>query len=384
MQNEITYVTRPNMPPLEEFNVYLEKIWENKWLTNGGEFHQELEQQLAAHLGVKYVSLFSNGTLALLVSLQALRISGEVITTPYSFVATSHALLWNGITPIFCDIDPETFNLSPEKLEFLITKNTTAILPVHVYGYPCDVRKIEYLADTYGLKVIYDACHAFDVRLKGESILNFGDLSVLSFHATKIFTTLEGGAIITNDEKLKRRIDYLKNFGIADETTVIAPGINAKMNEVQAAFGLLQLKYVKKNIARRKYLTTLYRSRLRGVAGITVLEDLPDVQHNYSYFPILVDEHRSGISRDDLFNKLRQKNIYSRRYFYPLISKFPMYRTLETAKNLPVAERIADQVICLPLYPDLPEEKLEEICDLVLSEIAATVPVRLQKAGAFS
>ncbi|MFK7970447.1 MAG: DegT/DnrJ/EryC1/StrS family aminotransferase, partial [Bacteroidia bacterium] len=356
----------PKMPPLEEFVVYLEKIWANKWLTNNGEFHQQLEAELADFLGVKYVSLFSNGTLALMVSLQALRVKGEVITTPYSFVATSNSLLWNGITPVFCDIDPVTFNISPEKIEFLITENTTAILPVHVYGYPCEVGKIGYLADTYGLKVIYDACHAFDVKINGDSVLNFGDLSILSFHATKIFTTLEGGAIITNDEKLKRRIDYLKNFGIANETTVIAPGINAKMNEVQAAYGLLQLKYVKEHIRKRKAITEKYRSRLAGCAGVHFLSDAPGITHNYSYFPIFIDKDTYGCSRDDLFNLLRKHDIISRRYFYPLISSFPMYRGLESAKYLPFAEAAAEQVICLPLYPDLEDRVVDKICDIIL------------------
>lgn len=371
-ENEQIYVTRPSMPPLGEFVEYLEQIWDNRWLTNNGEFHRRLEAELAEYLGVKYISLFSNGTLALLVSIQALRIGGEVITTPYSFVATSHALQWNEITPIFCDIDPETLNISPEKIEFLITKNTTAILPVHVYGYPCDVKKIGYLADTYGLKVIYDACHAFDVNLRGESLLNFGDLSVLSFHATKVFTTLEGGAIVTNDPKLKKRIDYLKNFGIANETTVIAPGINAKMNEVQAAFGLLQLKYVRENIEKRKQVTRWYRSRLGDVAGIQMLADRPEVRHNYAYFPIFVDEQLYGCSRDDLFHGLREKNILGRRYFYPLISTFPMYRTLPTAGNLPVAQKAADQVICLPLYPDLEETTVDFICDIIRHPEAIT------------
>ncbi len=372
MDNKQIYVTRPSMPPLGEFVEYLEKIWDNKWLTNNGEFHRRLEAELAEFLGVKHLSLFSNGTLALLVSMQALRISGEVITTPYSFVATTHALHWNEITPVFCDIDPETLNISPENIEFLITKNTSAILPVHVYGYPCDVRKIGYLADTYGLKVIYDACHAFDVDINGESVLNFGDLSILSFHATKVFTTLEGGAIVTNDEKLKRRIDYLKNFGIANETTVIAPGINAKMNEVQAAFGLLQLKYVRQNIQKRKNVTSWYRDRLNDVEGIRILEDLPDVRHNYAYFPIFVDEEKYGCSRDDLFHGLREKDILSRRYFYPLISTFPMYRTLPSASHLPAAERAADQVICLPLYPDLDESTVDFICNFIRHPEAIT------------
>ncbi|MFK7845718.1 MAG: DegT/DnrJ/EryC1/StrS family aminotransferase [Rhodothermales bacterium] len=366
MDKEKIFVTQPNMPPLDEFVVYLEKIWENKWLTNNGEFHRQLEAELAAFLGVKYVSLFSNGTLALLVSLQALRVTGEVITTPYSFVATCHSLLWNDITPVFCDIDPETLNISPEKIEFLITEKTAAILPVHVYGTPCDVDKIGYLADTYGLKVIYDACHAFNVKINEESILNFGDLSVLSFHATKIFTTLEGGAIITNDEKLKRRIDYLKNFGIADETTVIAPGINAKMNEVQAAFGLLQLKYVKENIRKRKQITDQYRARLEGCPGIRFLLDIPDITHNYSYFPIFVDKDMYACSRDELFNLLKGQGINGRRYFYPLISSFPMYRMQASAKQLPFAEKASEQVICLPLYPDLEARIVDKICDIIL------------------
>ncbi len=365
MQSSKIYVTQPSMPPLDEFVVYLEKIWANKWLTNNGEFHQQLEAALAEYLGVKHVSLFSNGTLALLVSLQALRISGEVITTPYSFVATSHALHWNEITPVFCDIDPLTFNISPEKIEFLITKNTTAILPVHVYGYPCELNKIQYLADTYGLKVIYDACHAFDVSIRGESVLNFGELSVLSFHATKVFTTLEGGAIITNDPKLKKRIDFLKNFGIANETTVVAPGINAKMNEVQAAYGLLQLKYVKENIQKRKRITGWYRERLAGLPGIRILSDMPDVKHNYSYFPIFVDEAIYGLSRDDLYNALREQDIMGRRYFYPLISSFPMYRTLPTADQVPIAQQAAEQVLCLPLFPDLTEDQVDKVCGIV-------------------
>lgn len=365
MEHDITYVTRPSLPPLDEFVEYLEKIWDNKWLTNNGEFHQRLEAELAEYLGVRSLSLFSNGTLALLVALQALRVTGEVITTPYSFVATTHALHWNKLTPVFCDIDPHTLNISPEKVEFLINRNTTAILPVHVYGYPCDVSKLGYLADTYGLKIIYDACHAFDVQVNGESLLNFGDLSVLSFHATKIFTTMEGGAIITNDEKLKRRIDYLKNFGIANETTVIAPGINAKMNEVQAAFGLLQLKYVKENIRKRKHVVERYREQLAGISGIRYLHELPNVKHNYAYFPIFVDEVEYGCARDDLFEALRSKGIISRRYFYPLISHFPMYRALESSKNLPVAEQAAQQVICLPLYPELEASKIDQICEIV-------------------
>ena len=356
-------VTRPDLPPLEEFTAYLEKIWDRKWLTNNGLFHRQLEERLADYLGVGYVSLFSNGTLALLSALQVLRIKGEVITTPYSFVATSHALNWNGITPVFCDIDPLTLNLDPARIEALITPNTTAILPVHVYGNPANVREIERIADVYGLKVIYDACHAFGVREGRESILNYGDLSVLSFHATKIFTTMEGGAIVTNDAKLKQRIDYIKNFGFADETTVMAPGINGKMNEMQAALGLLQLKYVDERIRARERLSRLYRELLAGLPGLTLLHRAPEVEHNWAYFPVFVEEG----GRDALYGALRERNIYARRYFYPLISHFPMYRGLPSAvpENLPVAEAAAQKVICLPLYPAMEEADVERVCGVV-------------------
>ena len=365
MGKDTIYVTQPSLPPLEDFVVYLEKIWENKWLTNNGEFHQRLETELAEYLGVEYISLFTNGTLALLVALQALRVKGEVITTPYSFVATTHALHWNELTPVFCDIDPVTFNLDPDKIERLLTSKTSAILPVHVYGYPCDVGNIEYIADTYGLKVIYDACHAFDVKFEGNSILNFGDLSVLSFHATKIFTTMEGGAIVTSDEKVKRRIDYLKNFGIFDETTVIGPGINGKMNEAQAALGLLQLNHVAENTTKRKRITEWYRTRLGDMPGLKFMEDLPGVKHNYCYFPIFIDEDEFSVSRDELFSLLRSNDIICRRYFHPLISTFPIYRELKSAQKLPVAQKASEQVICLPLYPNLSENMVDKICDII-------------------
>ncbi|MBM4329735.1 MAG: DegT/DnrJ/EryC1/StrS family aminotransferase [Deltaproteobacteria bacterium] len=353
--SEPIYVTRPFLPPLEEFNEYLEQIWESKKLTNKGPYHELFEKKLAEYLNVKYISLFSNGTLALISALQALRITGEVITTPFSFVATTHALNWNGIKPVFCDVDPATYNLDPKKIEAAITPRTTAILPVHVYGNPCDVTAIQEIAGTYGLKVIYDACHAFGVTLDGNSILNFGDLSVLSFHATKVFTTFEGGAIICHDETTKKRIDFLKNFGFAGETTVVAPGINAKMNEFQAALGVLQLKYVGQCIQKRKDIVTLYRHNLRDVPGITYLEDIPLVGHNYAHFPILIDKDIFDKSRDDVYNALKNRNIFTRRYFYPLISQFPTYRGLESANsnNLPVAEDITQKVLCLPIYPDL-------------------------------
>lgn len=360
------YVTQPYMPPLEEFVPYLEKIWESKWLTNGGPFHQELEKELADYLGVEHLALFANGTLALVTALQALRITGEVITTPFSFVATAHSLLWNGIKPVFVDIHPETFNLDPEKIEAAITPHTTAILPVHVYGNPCDVEKIQKIADTYGLKVIYDAAHAFGVNYKGESLLKHGDLSILSFHATKVFNTFEGGAIICPDAKTKKRIDDLKNFGYAGELTVVAPGINAKMNEVQAAFGLLQLKHVDKAIDRRRELDAQYREQLSSVTGIMCPPLPAETTHNHSYFPIVV-EKEYPLSREGLYEKLRQHGIYARLYFYPLISEFPMYRGLPSAaqSNLPVARKVADQVICLPLYPDLEDESITRIVSII-------------------
>lgn len=360
------YVTQPYMPPLEEFMPYLEKIWENKWLTNGGPFHQELEKKLADYLGVEHLALFANGTLALVTALQSLRITGEVITTPFSFVATAHSLLWNGIKPVFVDIHPETFNLDPEKIEAAITPQTTAILPVHVYGNPCDVEKIQKIADTYGLKIIYDAAHAFGVNYKDESLLKHGDLSILSFHATKVFNTFEGGAIVCPDAKTKKRIDDLKNFGYAGEVTVVATGINAKMNEIQAAFGLLQLKHVGKAIERRCEIDAQYREQLSSVHGITCPPLPADTTYNYSYFPILI-EKEYPLLRDELNDKLRQQGIYARRYFYPLISEFPMYRGLPSAakSNLPFARKAADQVLCLPIYPDLKNESITKITTII-------------------
>jgi len=367
MQNDKIYVTEPLLPPLNEFVEYLEQIWESKWLTNNGQFHRQLEKELCNYLGVKYISLFSNGTLALLNALQVLRITGEVITTPFSFVATTHALYWNGIKPVFVDIEPEYCNLDPDKIEAAITPKTTAILPVHVYGNPCDINKIEKIADTYNLKVIYDAAHAFGVKTNNNSILNSGDLSVLSFHATKVFNTFEGGAIICHDAKTKERIDNLKNFGFAGETKVIAPGINAKMNEMQAALGLLQIKYVDDAIDKRKKVTEYYCENLKNIAGISFLKEVQDVKHNYAYFPIFVDKKKYGTSRDELYEKLKENNIYGRRYFYPLISNFSPYRSLESAKkeNLPVAERIAEQVICLPIYPELKLENMQKIIEII-------------------
>jgi dTDP-4-amino-4,6-dideoxygalactose transaminase len=361
------FVTQPAMPPLEEFTEYLKQIWDSRILTNNGPFHQQFERELAGYLGVKYISLFSNGTLALVTALQALRITGEVITTPFSFVATTHALWWNNIKPVFVDIEPDHFTIDPRKIEAAITPQTTALLPVHVYGNPCNIEEIQKIAGIHNLKVIYDAAHAFGVRINGNSILNFGDLSILSFHATKTFNTFEGGAIISPDEKTKKRVDFLKNFGFADEVTVIEPGINAKMNELQSAFGLVQLKHVNEYIARRKAIAELYREKLEGIKGIRILYDIEGIEHSYTYFPVLIDLELYGSSRDEVYEKLKGNNIFGRRYFYPLISRFPIYRGLPSAgkNNLPVAGRIAEQVICLPIYPDLDHKIIDLIVNLL-------------------
>ncbi|CDG82583.1 dTDP-4-amino-4,6-dideoxy-D-glucose aminotransferase VioA [Janthinobacterium agaricidamnosum] len=377
-----TYVTQPLLPDLQDFIPYLETIWENKILTNGGPFHQQLEQALCAYLGVKHICLFSNGTLALMTALQALRINGEVITTPYSFVATAHSLLWNNIKPVFADIDPHTLNLDPARIEAAITPHTTAIMPVHCYGQPCDVEAIEKIADNYGLKVIYDAAHAFGVRHQGGSVLNYGDLSVLSFHATKIFNTFEGGAIICPDAKTKQRIDHLKNFGFVDEVTVVAAGINGKMSEINAAFGLLQLKGIDAARQRRSAIDARYRQQLALVPGIDCLRPASEEQANHAYFPILV-RPGYGISRDALYQHLREHNIYARRYFYPLISDFPMYRGMPSAAhdNLPVARLAAQQVICLPIYPALEFDKVDQIAALIAAAPPALTPASLAAAA---
>lgn len=363
------YVTRPSLPPLEEFVGLLEEIWHNRWLTNNGNFHQRFEQALCEYLGVKYCSLFANGTLALTVGLQALRITGEVITTPFSFVATTHALHWNGIKPVFCDIDEKTLNIDPNKIEALITPKTTAILPVHVYGNPCNIESLQKIADTYGLHLIYDAAHAFGVKVKNRSILTSGELSTLSFHATKVFTTAEGGAIATESETIKRRIDFLKNFGFADEVTVVAPGINAKMNEIQAALGILQLKNIKKEIKKRKEITRIYHEGLTGIKGIKYFKILNEIEYNYSYFPILVQSKLYGKTRDELYHILKNNNIFPRRYFYPLISDFPTYRGLPSAseENLPIAKNISEMILCLPIYSGLETHNVLKIIDIIKS-----------------
>jgi dTDP-4-amino-4,6-dideoxygalactose transaminase len=364
------YVTQPHLPALEEFIPYLQQIWDRKILTNGGPFHQQLEAALAEYLGVKHLALVTNATLGLVTALQALRVTGEVITTPYSFVATAHSLLWNGIRPVFVDIDPTTLNIDPSRIEAAITPQTTAIMPVHCYGHPCDVEAIERIADSYGLKVLYDAAHAFGVRYQEGSVLQYGDLSVLSFHATKVFNTFEGGAIICPDAKTKQRIDHLKNFGFVDEVTVVAPGINGKMNEMQAAFGLLQLRSIDAAIAKRGAIDATYRQALAGVPGIRCIDPVQgESRSNYSYFPILVQpEYR--MSRDALYQLLREHNVVARRYFYPLISDFPMYRGLPSSApaNLPHASRIASQVLCLPIYPGMTAEDQQRVIDIVAGD----------------
>lgn len=368
MEKKIT-VTSPLLPSLDEFVSYLEDIWSRKWLTNGGHYHKELEAALCDYLKVPYVCLYTNGTLPLMAALQALRITGEVITTPYSFVATTHSLWWNEIKPVFVDIDPITCNLDPEKIEAAITPKTTAIMPVHVYGTPCDTIKIQEIADKYGLKVIYDAAHAFGVETNGESVLNAGDMSTLSFHATKVFNTIEGGALVCHDEKMKQRIDYLKNFGFANETTVVAPGINGKMDEVRSAYGLLNLRQVDQAIAGRKHIASLYRDRLAGISGISMIPVLENVKSNNSYFPIFIDSEKFGMTRDDLYFKMQRNNIFGRRYFYPLISEFSTYRGLDSARpeNLPVAHKMANSVICLPMYHGLTETEIELVVDSIIS-----------------
>ena len=363
MNKDIITVTSPLLPNLDEFTESLKEIWESKWITNNGQFHQKLEAALAEYLKVPYVSLFTNGTLPLLTALQALRITGEVITTPYSFVATTHALWWNGIKPVFVDIDPSTGNIDPQKIEAAITPRTTAILPVHVYGKPCDTEAIQSIADKYGLKVIYDAAHAFGVEVNGESLLNAGDMSTLSFHATKVFNTIEGGAMVMHDEKTKQRIDYLKNFGFANEVEVVGPGINSKMDEIRSAYGLLNLKQVDAAIAARQKVAVAYREALRNVDGISFWDDMPGVRHNYSYFPIFVDAEKYGMTRDELYMKMKDQGVWGRRYFYPLISEFSTYRGLESSRpeNLPNAHMMADTVICLPMHHALTEAEIDKI-----------------------
>ena len=381
MDKNIITVTSPLLPNLDDFTNELKKIWDSKWITNNGSYHKQLEAALAEYLKVPYVSLFTNGTLPLMTALQALRITGEVITTPYSFVATTHSIWWNGCKPVFVDIDPATGDMDPNKIEAAITPRTTAIMPVHVYGKPCDTKAIQDIADKYGLKVIYDAAHAFGVEVPAEEygleaydgkglagILNAGDMSTLSFHATKVYNTIEGGALITHDEKTKKRIDYLKNFGIADEVTVVGPGINSKMDEIRSAYGLLNLKQVDAAIEARHQVAIKYREALRPVEGISFFDDMPGVKHNYSYFPIFIDAEKYGMTRDELYFKMKAANVLGRRYFYPLISEFTTYRGLDSAapENLPNAHKMADSVICLPMHHALSDEDIQRVLDCIV------------------
>lgn len=368
MKGDTITVTSPLLPNLEEFNQMLKEIWDSKWITNNGSFHKQLEKELASYLKVPYVSLFTNGTLPLITSLQALRITGEVITTPYSFVATTHSLWWNGIKPVFVDVDLATGNIDVDKIEAAITPKTTAIMPVHVYGNPCDTERIQEIADRYGLKVIYDAAHAFGVKVNGKSVLEAGDLSTLSFHATKVYNTVEGGALVMHDEKMKQRIDYLKNFGFANETTVVGPGINSKVDEIRAAYGLLNLWQVDKAIENRHQVAVKYREALKNVDGITFFDDMTGVSHNYSYFPIFIEQEKYGMSRDELYFKMKENNVLGRRYFYPLISDFSTYRGLDSSKaeNLPNAHKMANSVICLPMHHALSDEDVQRILDLIV------------------
>ena len=367
MNKDMITVTSPLLPDLDEFNKLLKDIWERKWITNNGHYHHQLEEALAKYLKVPYISLFTNGTLPLITALQALRITGEVITTPYSFVATTHALWWNGIKPVFVDIDWKTGCLDPNKIEAAITPKTTAIMPVHVYGKPCDTKAIQDIADKYGLKIIYDAAHAFGVEVNGESILNAGDMATLSFHATKVFNTIEGGAMVMHDEKTKKRIDYLKNFGFAGETEVVAPGINSKMDEMRSAYGLLNLKQVDAAIEARHQVAIKYREALKDVEGIEFWDDLPGVKHNYSYFPIFVHQKEYGMTRDELYFKMKEHGVLGRRYFYPLISDFSTYRGLESAtkENLPVATKMAEMVICLPMHHALTDDDIHRVINCI-------------------
>jgi dTDP-4-amino-4,6-dideoxygalactose transaminase len=361
-------VTSPLLPDFEEFQELLKEIWESKWVTNNGQFHQQLEKALCDYLGVENLSLFTNGTLPLITALQAMHITGEVITTPYSFVATTHALWWNGIKPVFVDIDTLNCGIDPDKIEAAITPRTTAIMPVHCYGNPCDTDRIQAIADKYGLKVIYDAAHCFGVKVNGESILNHGDMSTMSFHATKVFNTAEGGALIVKDAETKKRVDYLKNFGFAGETEVVAPGINSKMDEIRSALGLLNLKQVDEAIEKRHQVAMKYRDALRSVKGIRFFDDMPEIRHNYSYFPIFVNAEAYGMTRDELYFKMKEKNVFGRRYFYPLISTFSTYKGLPSAapENLPVATRIANEVICLPMHHGLSEEDIDRVLEQVV------------------
>jgi dTDP-4-amino-4,6-dideoxygalactose transaminase len=360
-------VTQPLLPDLQDYCGILRQVWDNRFLTNNGPIAKRLEKELAGYLGVPHLSLFSNGTVALQLACRVLRLKGEVITTPFTFAATSHALYWNGLKPIFCDIDDETFTIDPDRVEESITPDTTAILPVHVYGNPCKVERLHEIADKHGLKIIYDAAHAFGVEINGKPVGSFGDISMFSLHATKIYHTIEGGALTFKNPGLKQRADELRNFGIIREDRIDEPGINGKLNEIQAGMGLLLLEMVDREIARRKEITRIYRDMLHNIPGIRINKDQDGVKHNYPYFVIRVDSSEYGLSRDDLQKRLREYNIFSRRYFYPLCSQFRCYRDLPSsrAENLPVAKKASEEVLVLPLYGRLTNGEVEKICSII-------------------
>lgn len=363
MSDARIYVTQPNLPPLDEFLPYLEQIWDSKMITNMGAFHQELEGALCDYLNVPYLSLFNNGTTALLTAMQALDVTGEVITTPFTFAATSNSLLFSKLQPVFVDIEPDTLNMDPAKIEAAITDKTSAIVPVHCYGNPCDVTAIQAIADKHELKIVYDAAHAFAVQVEQGSLLNFGDLSILSFHATKVFNTIEGGAIICHDKAMKTKIDQLKNFGIVDEATgSMYPGINGKLNELQAAMGLLQLKTIDDLIAQRKQIDSQYRQAINDIQGLKPIVSKQIKTSNYGYFPILV-EQAYPLTRDELCEELKKEGIYARKYFFPLVSNLPTCADIASAQpsNLPFANEIANKILCLPIYPNLENKQVAKI-----------------------
>lgn len=363
------YITQPLLPDINQFHEMIRVIWESNQLTNNGNMVKQLEKELSNYLHTDYLSVFSNGTIALQLACKILRLSGEVITTPFTFAATVHSLAWNNIKPVFCDIEEDTFNINPDLIESLITKDTTAIMPVHVFGNPCNVEKIQQIADKYNLKVLYDAAHAFGVEIDGKPISSFGDISMFSFHATKIYHTIEGGALSFKDAYAKERADSLRNFGIQDIDHITEPGTNGKLNEVQAAVGILLLKAVDDEIERRKEITNLYRKLLENIPGITTSRDIEGVKHNYPYFVIRVDKQEYGRSRDELFEELKKYNVFSRKYFYPLCSNFQCYRDIPSASvsNLPIANRIAETVLALPLHGRMLNSDVENICDMIKS-----------------
>jgi len=364
---EPIYVTRPLLPSIKDYKKRIEDIWESQWITNNGQQHQELENKLQDYLKVDNLSLINNGTIALQIALKSLDLKGEVITTPFTFAATPHSISWNCLKPVFCDIDPETLNIDPDKIEDLITDKTSAILAVHVFGTPCDVDKIQKIADKYGLKVIYDGAHAFGTEINGTAIGNFGDITMYSFHATKLFNTIEGGALACNDKKLKEKIDLFKNFGIKNENEVVTIGTNGKMNEFQAAMGLEVLKEVDDERKKREEIKQVYYNKLKDIEGINFIHDINNVKNSYQYLVIRINKDKFGFSRDELYEKLKEYNVYTRKYFYPLCSNYDCYNGFNSAtkENLPVANKVVNETLSLPFYGDLGKEKTIKICNFI-------------------